>query len=390
MNDFQHDLDMVAQIDAIPRLLDVICRTTGLGFAAVARVTENRWITCHVLDHVNFGLKIGDELEVETTFCHEIRQNREPVVINCVAESEKFRDHHTPAKYGLQSYISMPIVLDDGRFFGTLCALDPKPAKLENVETIEMFRLFAELIATQLSAGNRLESVQQELVGEQKLAELREQFIAVLGHDLRNPIASIDAGTRMLERSQQDERSVQVIELMKGSVRRMSSLVENLMDFARGRLGGGLALERKLDNLIPVLDLVVKELQTTHPGTRIEERFAFVDPINCDQPKIGQMLSNLLANALTHGEANAPVKVIATDENGVFELCVINSGEPIEPEAMHNLFQPFFRSSVRPSKEGLGLGLYIASEIAKSHGGSLTARSDKDETVFRFSMPIPQ
>ena len=78
-------------------ILDVVCRTTGMGFAAVARVTEDRWIACQVLDHMAFGLMPGGELKVETTICHEIRQNRQPVVIDHVAESALYCAHHTPA-----------------------------------------------------------------------------------------------------------------------------------------------------------------------------------------------------------------------------------------------------------------------------------------------------
>jgi GAF domain-containing protein len=89
--------------------------------------------------------------------------------------------------YRFQSYISMPIFLKDGMFFGTLCAIDPRPARLKNPETIGMFKLFAELIAFHLDAADRLATSEASLSGERQTAELREQFIAVLGHDLRNP-----------------------------------------------------------------------------------------------------------------------------------------------------------------------------------------------------------
>ena len=118
--DFQKDIDAVLRIDAVPTILDVVCSTTGMGFAAVARVTEDRWIACQVLDNVHFGLAAGGELKVETTLCHEIRQHRNVVVIDNVAEDAVYANHHTPEIYGLQSYISVPIILPDGSFFGTL------------------------------------------------------------------------------------------------------------------------------------------------------------------------------------------------------------------------------------------------------------------------------
>ena len=122
-----------------------------MGFSAVARVTENRWIACAVRDGIGFGLKPGGELPVETTICHEIRQDRQGVVIDDVAQDPIFSGHPTPALYGFQSYISLPILRQDGSFFGTLCAIDPHPAKVNTPEIIGMFKLFAELIGLHLA-----------------------------------------------------------------------------------------------------------------------------------------------------------------------------------------------------------------------------------------------
>ncbi|MGH6861062.1 MAG: GAF domain-containing protein, partial [Phyllobacterium sp.] len=180
--EFQADIDAIARIDAVPSILDVVCRTTG-GFVAIARVTEDRWIACEVLDTIGFGLMPGDELAVKTTLCDEIRDARMPIVIDEVATDPVYCEHSTPAMYGFQSYISMPILLPDGTFFGTLCAIDPRPARLNNPETLGMLKLFAELIAFHLDANERLALTQAALSSERKIAEFREQFIAVLGHD---------------------------------------------------------------------------------------------------------------------------------------------------------------------------------------------------------------
>ncbi|WP_342028873.1 GAF domain-containing protein [Devosia crocina] len=120
-HEFQADIDAVQKIASVPTILDVVCRSTGMGFAAVARVTEGRWVACQVLDNIHFGLPPGGELKVETTLCHEIRQHRQVVAIDNVAEDAIYSAHHTPQLYGLQSYISAPIVLPDGSFLA-LCA----------------------------------------------------------------------------------------------------------------------------------------------------------------------------------------------------------------------------------------------------------------------------
>lgn len=387
MLEVEGDLAAIAAIDAIPTILEVVCRTTGMGFAAVARVTEDRWIACSVRDAIQFGLAPGGELKVETTICNEIRDSGQAVVIDHAAEDEAFCCHPTPAMYGFQSYISTPIRRADGTFFGTLCAIDPRPRRLSTPETVGMFKLFADLIGFHLDAQDRIARSEAALLNERQIADLREQFIAVLGHDLRNPLAAIDAGASLLARSPLDARATEIVARMRQSVRRMAALIENVLDLARGRLGGGLGLERKAEaQLGPALEQVIGELRAAWPDRAIEAETALAGPVNCDRGRIAQLLSNLLANALTHGAADRPVRVRAVTHGEGFELSVANAGEPIPAEMLERLFQPFFRASGRLSNQGLGLGLYIASEIARAHGGALDVTSTPQETRFTLRM----
>ena len=202
--DLKADVSDVQRVRAVSSILEVVCRVTGIGFAAVARVTEDRWIACAVKDDIAFGLKPGGELKVETTICNEIRQSGQEVVIDHVAEDPSFCRHPTPAMYGFQSYISVPIVRSNGAFFGTLCAIDPRPIKLRTPEIIGMFKLFAELISLHLDNLDRLSRSEATLADVNKEAALREEFIAVLGHDLRNPLASIKAGIDLVRRGNAD------------------------------------------------------------------------------------------------------------------------------------------------------------------------------------------
>lgn len=386
--DFKADIDRIARIDAVPMILDVICRTTGMGFAAVARVTAERWIACSVRDEIQFGLTPGGELKVETTICHEIRQSGGAVIIDDVDRDAAFCTHRTPAMYGFKSYISMPIVRADGSFFGTLCAIDPAPRRLNTPETIGLFKLLAGLIAVHLDTSDELAASKASLADERHDSELREQFIAVLGHDLRNPVAAIRAGTELLQRHGLTGQATDIVRMMQSSVSRMAALIDNVLDFARGRLGGGLGLTIAREPLQPVLEHVVAELQSTAPGRAIVTDFAVDRPVDCDGARIGQLFSNLLANALTHGAAASPIEVRARTAGGRFELSVANRGAPIPPAALAKLFQPYFRAVSRPNQEGLGLGLYIASEIARAHGGTLGVDSDGDGTRFTFRMPL--
>lgn len=385
---FKRDLDAIARIDAVPMLLDVICRSTGMGFAAVARVTEERWIACAVDDKIAFGLLPGDELKIETTICDAIRVSGEPVIIDHVATDAEFSSHPTPAMYGFQSYISMPILRRDGTFFGTLCAIDPKPAKLRTPETIGMFRLFADLIGFHLEAQEKLDASEAALLTERQTADLREQFIAVLGHDLRNPIAAIDAGLRMLGKSRTEQQAQTILSHMGQSVRRVDELIANVLDLARGRLGGGIGLNRTANaSLKPMLEHTVDELRASWPNRTVNVDIDLPVPIDCDGPRISQLLSNLVGNALTHG-TDAPIWVVGSVRGSNFELSVANDGKPIPAATRERLFEPFNRAAINPGHAGLGLGLFIAAQIARAHGGTLTVASVAEETRFTLTIPL--
>lgn len=383
--DFARDIEDVAGIAAVPLILDLALQMTGMGFAAVARVTDDRWITCQALDHVAFGLKPGDELPIESTICNEIRGHRTPVVIDDVGDDPVYRDHHTPRIYGLKSYISFPILLADGRFFGTLCAIDTRPAKVRTPIVMGTFKLFAELIGQHLNTSDRLRSARADLVREQELSELREQFIAVLGHDLRNPIAALDAGTSRLIKEGWTSRSPLVLQLMKTSIGRMSALVNNVLDLARTRLGSGLALDMQSADVVGTLSHVMEELRLSHPERTIVAQFPSGIDVLADHSRLSQLFSNLISNALTHGSKEKPVRVEALIEDGHLHVSVSNAGEPIPAEQMDQLFLPFHRGG--SSSQGLGLGLFIASQIAHAHGGTLSAQSDDAETRFSFRVP---
>jgi phosphoserine phosphatase RsbU/P len=170
---------------------------------------------------------------------------------------------------------------------------------------------------------------------------------------------------------------------------RMSGLIDDVLDFARGRMGGGLTMERDAaEPLEPTLRQVVAELGSSFPDRKVEAQFDLAEPVHCNRDRIAQLFSNLLGNALSYGAVEKPIRVGAMAAGGVFELSVANAGDPIPSAARERLFLPFSRGAVRPSQNGLGLGLYIASEIAKAHGGVLDVVSTEEETRFTFRMPL--
>ncbi|RUL61537.1 GAF domain-containing sensor histidine kinase [Dyella dinghuensis] len=384
------DVQSISRIRAIPMILQVVTRITGMRFAAVARVTETTWTCCAAYDLIDFGLKPGDELKLETTICNEIREHHQPVVFGHASDHPTFSSHPTPKMYGFESYISIPIMLSNGEFFGTLCALDPHAADLDAPEIVESMELFAQLIALNLDTEERLISSRTALIAAHERAKLREHFIAVLGHDLRNPLASISIAAEVLESDLNDPRDLRKVGLIRGSCKRMLGLISDVLDFARGALGGGIDLSMdEADDLADELRQVAYEVDTAHPGHAVNMSMELTELVVCDRRRIGQLFSNLLINAITHGNPDTPVDVSIRSDKHHFELSVANSGPAIPKDIAKKLFEPFSRGERESSsKKSLGLGLYIAAEIAKAHDGKITVSSNQSEgTRFVFTMP---
>ena len=375
------------RVPALMKILDVVYHTTGLRFAAIARVTEDYWIACAVRDGIGLGLETGDSLPVQTTLSYEVLHRGEPIVIDNIEIDPTYAHHTASHHYRFQSYIAVPIYLLDGTFFGILCATDPAPHHLNRPETLATFRLFADLVAFHVDASTRLAENEVSLSHERTQSELREQFIAVLGHDLRNPLMSIDSGARVLLRH--PDKAAEVLPLMQKSTARMGALISDLMDFARGRLGNGIILEWKVEySLQSTLEQIIQEVETAHMDGRIETEFKLIHAITCDSGRVSQLFSNLLSNAIMHGDPHEPIIVRAITDETSFQLSVSNRGKPIPPDAQDKLFQPFFRAGERQHQKGLGLGLYIASEIARAHHGRLSVTSCDRETCFTFRLPV--
>lgn len=386
-DDIERDVAAISRISAVPTILQTIRQSTGLRFTLIARVLPDRWVACAVHDEIAFGLSAGGELDVATTLCSAVRDTHQPIIIENAELDPVYRGHPTPKLYGFQSYMAVPIFRRDGEYFGNVCGLDPLPCRLNDEKTLSMLRLFSELISLQLEAEERHEENRRELDLQQEASKLREEFIAVLGHDVRNPLYAIQVGTELLLRKGGEGTDQRVLERIRSSADRIRALVDDVLDLTRGRLGGGISIERTLvADLEPRLRHVVAEVQALHPTRTIDLQLAIAGPVRCDARRIEQLLSNLLSNAFQHGAIDTPVRVAVSGGGNALRIQVENHGAPISTETRGRLFQPYFRAGPRGAGEGLGLGLFIVAEIAKSHGGSVAVTSGEGLVTLTFSM----
>ena len=387
-HDFQADIQMLAGSGLVGTILETVMLAMNMRFAAVARVTADRWVACRTVDEVNFGVAEGDEIGIESTFCESVRRTSEKVLFNDTATDDVYGNHPIAAKFGIVSYASIPIHRSDGSFFGTLCAIDTEPRDVKNPRAVAMLEMFADVIGQSLETEERVDEQKHLLKQERELAHIQEEFVAILGHDLRSPVTAFGAGLRQLEKELLTDKARIVFPLMRSSLLRMNDLIDNIMMHAKSRLGGGIRISAMPDApLEEALTQIVEEIRVAFPECEILLDVSFNLPISCDAPRVAQAVSNLLSNAVRHGGQNTPIEVCGLISQGEVQVKVTNQGEAVPEELRQNLFQPF-RRGAHAEGDGLGLGLYIASSIAMAHAGQIDVTCEGGTTTFALRLPL--
>lgn len=430
-DNFKQDIINIENISIVPNLLNVICQTTGMGFAAIARVTEDRWITCSVQDNVLFGLKPGDELKIKTTICDEIRQNPKPVIIDNVSEDKDYHDHHTPAMYKLQSYISVPIIRQDGSFFGTLCAIDPKPNSLKEFKVREMFNLFAELISFHLSAieqtlaskkvleekthllektqvekneAERLNSdfkkklIEKNLSLEKMNSEL-EAFNYISSHDLQEPLRKIQLFTDTIEREEVDnlsEKGKTAFHKIKTSAYRMQNLINDLLIYSKTKFDDRKFEVKDLNNIArDVIEDLSDEFENKNVVFDIQE----LGKLSVIEFQFRQLLYNLISNSLKFAspDRNLIITVSAEITNGqldklspltkYYKITISDNGIGFDQLYNERIFGLFQALHTKPLKS-TGIGLTIVKRIVENHNGFIKAEGILNQGA-KFDIFIP-
>ena len=227
------------------------------------------------------------------------------------------------------------------------------------------------------------------------LDHTREHFLAILGHDLRNPLGAIVMGATLLTVSSDiGDRKVKVAARILNSANRMTRMVNDLLDLTRTRLGAGIPITPKRTDLAPLCEQVLMELEAVYPESRV--RIAFKGDVigEWDSDRLTQVVSNLLANALQHSGTGSVVSVVVDGNGAEVVLSVHNDGPCIPAPALTQIFEPMIRRTAADGDRnvsGLGLGLFIAREIVTAHGGAIRVTSgDQEGTTFTVNLPRRQ
>ncbi|EDT39108.1 sensor histidine kinase [Burkholderia ambifaria] len=240
------------------------------------------------------------------------------------------------------------------------------------------------------------EAIDQALVESvsfftEQLEQARNLLLGMLGHDMRTPLQTIQITASYLSALNAGEEISEAAARLIRSGSRMQALLDDLCDLNRAQLGLGINVVPRNTDLAHVVANVVDELQAAHPNREIKINVNGNLRGDWDDRRLQQLLSNLVGNAVKYGAPDTPVRVAATSDDTEVHIEVGNSGPAIDRLTLDHIFDPLRRGAHQSGRAdhdvGLGLGLYIAKEIAKAHDGRIDARSDQTETVFVVHLP---
>jgi PAS domain S-box-containing protein len=348
-------------------LLDSLLATAPIGLSFVDR--ELRYV------RINRMLADINGVPVEQSLGRTVREvlpeeadRLEPLLRQVFETGEPLRD----------AEVALPSKEDAGRSHHYLVSIYPVPDKRDEVRWVGS-------VVVDITERQRTE---EEL---RRAAEFRERFLGIVSHDLRNPLNAILLSANVLMCSDDlPARHLKSVRRIATSAERMARMIGELLDFTRGRLGGGIPVSPRPTNLRQLCRHVLEELEVGHPGREL--RLDAVGDLQgeWDPDRLAQVVGNLGKNALDYSPEGTPVRVSLRDEGDVVVLEVNNAGPPIPGARLAAIFEPFRRGSggIPHPASGLGLGLFIVEQIVQAHGGSVSVCSSEEAgTTFTVRLP---
>ena len=408
------DMIDAQRLAALPSVLKALRGLTQTRFAALVRLTDQKWQACLVDDHASLGIRAGDVFPIEDTLCAQVREIHAPVNQPSVGPDMAGENTaHMARALGIRCHFSYPVFAADGAFFGALCLMDTTPHEPLSSAVVDAVAAFSQLVGTALSRTGRAASQDLPMgkastapdVGSTQAAKapapaavpaaaeaepsVQARVLSVMGHDLRNPMHSLMAAIEMIQLKPMEPRLERLMGMVQGSASRLSELARQTLDFTRLQMLGELPIQ-VMPSHDPVsgIKAVIEHVRASYPQREVQEDLQNCPSADIDPGRVDQALSSVLTHAIKHCGADQQVGVRALGRDGRLIVEVSVPGYILDAALLPHLFNPFAQRDGTAQTAHLGVGLYLARATALAHGGDLVARQTGTEVGFIFSLPI--
>jgi signal transduction histidine kinase len=360
----------------LPLVEAAIASSSGLDSGAVLTPSEGGFAV-----RAAVGIREGTRWIEGTGLAAEVVHERRAVLASSATGLG------APFSPGTLSAVGVPI-RSRGGVAGVAVAGSRSTLELSEEDRL-LLQLLAERAGREIERAALVQALTEAETLARRTAGFRDQVLGIVGHDLRNPLGAIVMSASLLQsRGGLAGWQQKTVGRVRSSAARMERIISDLLSYTRTRLGSGIPIEKRPADLGELARKVVDELVAYHPDSSIEVEAEGDLGGEWDPSRIEQAISNLVANAVDHGEPDGPVHVVLRGEAEAVRVEVANRGE-IPKHVVEHAFQPFSRAPDSGGRKstGLGLGLFIAREIVRGHGGDIRLRSGGGETAIAFELP---
>jgi signal transduction histidine kinase len=365
---------------AFDRLAKMAALVLHVPVTIISIIGENRQFF-----KADFGLKAPfdtlREVPVDDSICRYTLAGQEIIAADTKVHP-LLKDHPTTEPWGIAAFISIPMVTPEGHVIGTFCAIDPSIHPWSEND-LSVMRELTKAVMTEIELRTQLDDLTQERT-------MREQFVAALSHDLRNPIGVAKMSAQLLSDDDSDanERK-ELVRMIQENMERADSMIADLLNVTSLKTGEKMQIKVTECNLETVARSTVETLEKMH---RRSISLKIVGKLQgyWDSNGLRRVIENLVGNGIKYGAPNCLVSVEITAENSHILINVHNEGNPIPPEMIERIFEPFRRAeaAMRSSQKGWGIGLTIVRALVQAHGGEISVRSNaSDGTTFSVTIP---
>lgn len=374
---------------AFDRLTELATRFTGAPVAFLSLVDANR-------DFYKSSFGFSEPLKSTRqsegrTFCHYAIQSETPLVLDDVLADPFYRHVPTIESLGIRAYMGIPLRNSEGQCLGAFCAIDFKPRSWEPAH-LQLMQELAETALREIKLGIALRELRKKAEESRYAAMAREEFLARVAHDLRNPLSAATIGIALLEYANLDEREMRALQTTRQVLDSMNAIVGDLLNISQFESGKFVLHARRVDAAVLLRDSVevMTGLAESH-GIRLSVDIPSGLPaLHADYERALRIFSNLIGNAIKFCKPGNQVRIGGTPEGRFLRFTVADQGPGIAPEHIPRLFDRYWQSD-SADQRGLGLGLSIVKAIVEAHGGEVGVESAPGAgSTFWFTLPVAE